>query len=155
MEGFVKIPVPVKHLGKVHALLGKLADDEPDDSKADPTGDRQSALGGWTEEEFERLNRSTQASVQQVAKMLDILSKSPGQLIAYTDIAESLQLTRGELQGALSGFSRWIHKNWGDNDGWPMDVAYRDAQTGNQASESYYLVTAATADRWLAVRRRG
>ena len=156
MEGFVKIPVPVKHVEKVYVLLGKLADDESDDSKVDASGDRQSASGGWTEEDLERLNRSTQTSVQRVAEMLDLLSKSPGQLIAYTNIVGSLKLTRGELQGALSGFSRWIHKNWpGDDDGWPMDVTYRDAQTGNQASESYYLVTDATANLWLAVRRRG
>ena len=38
--------------------------------------------------------------------MLDLLSKSPGQPIAYTVIVESLHLTRGELQGALSGFTR-------------------------------------------------
>jgi hypothetical protein len=155
MEGFVKIPVPVKYVEKVYVLLGKLADDESDDSTMDASGDRQSASEGWAEEDLERLNRSTQTSVQRVAGMLDLLSKSPGQPIAYTDIVGSLNLTRGELQGALSGFSRWIHKNWGDDDGWPMDVTYRDAQAGNQASESYYVVTDATANRWLAVRRRG
>jgi hypothetical protein len=74
--------------------------------------------------------------------------------LAYDDIAESLRLGRGELQGALSGFSRWIRKNWGDDDGWPMTVTYGDAQKGSQASESYYLVTPTTATRWQAVRDR-
>jgi hypothetical protein len=155
MKGFVKIPVPVKHVEKVYVLLGKLEEDGSDDSKIDASGDRQLASGGWAEENLERLSRSTKTSVLRVAKMLDLLSKSPGQPIAYTDIVGALQITRGELQGALSGFSRWIHRNWGDDDGWPMDVTYRDAQTGDQASESYYLVTDATANRWLAVRRRG
>jgi hypothetical protein len=117
--------------------------------------DRQLTSSGWTEEELERLSKSPQASVQRVAKMLDLLSKSPGQPIAYTYLVESLHLTRGELQGALSGFTRWIHKNWGDDDGWPMDVSYRDAQTGDQAAESYYTMSPDTADLWLAVRRRG
>jgi hypothetical protein len=155
MEGFVNIPVPVEHVTKVYALLGKLADGGSDDNNADASGGRQLAFEGWTEEDLERLSRSPQASVQRIAKMLDLLSKSPGQPIAYTDIVKSLQLTRGELQGALSGFSRWIRKNWGDDDGWPMATTYRDAQTEDQAYETYYLVTATTASRWLAVRRRG
>jgi hypothetical protein len=155
MDSFVNIPVPTEHVMKVYALLGKLADGGSDDSNVDANGDRQLAFGAWTEEDLERLSSSQQASVQRVAKMLDLLSKSPGQPIAYTDIVKSLHLTRGELQGALSGFSRWIRKNWGNDDGWPMAVTYRDAQTEDQASESYYMVTAATASRWLAVRGRG
>ena len=155
MENFVNIPVPVEYVTKVYALLGKLADGESDDSNVAPGGGRQLAFGGWTEENFGRLSKSPQASVQRIAKMLDLLSKSPGQPIAYTDIAESLHLTRGQLQGALSGFTRWIRKNWGDDDGWPMTVTYGEAQTQGQESESYYLVTPTTANRWLAVRRRG
>lgn len=155
MKNFVYIPVPEEHVTEVHALLVKLADGGSDDSNAAAGGDRELAFGGWTEEELERLSKSPQESVQRVARMLDLLSKSPGQPIAYTAIVESLHLTRGELQGALSGFSRWIRKNWGNDDGWPMDVTYRDAQTKGQTSESYYMITAATANRWLTVRRRG
>lgn len=155
MDSFVNVPVPVQHVTKVYALLVKLADDESDESNLGASRDRQLTSSGWTKEELERLSKSPQASVQRVAKMLDLLSKSPGQPIAYTYLVESLHLTRGELQGALSGFSRWIHKNWGDHDGWPMDVSYRDAQTGDQAAESYYTMSPDTADLWLAVRRRG
>jgi len=151
-------PIAVPRASDAHGVRSAgnaYADDESDESNLEASGDRQLAFRGWTEEELERLSESPQASVQRVAKMLDLLSKSPGQPIAYTDLVESLHLTRGELQGALSGFSRWIHKYWGDDDGWPMDVSYRDAQTRDQASESYYTVTPDTADRWLAVRRRG
>lgn len=155
MDSFVKIPVPVQHVTKVYELLGRLGDGETNDSNVDTADESQLAFGGWTEEELERLSSSPQASVERIAKMLDLLSKSQGQPIAYTDIAKALHLTRGELQGALSGFSRWIRKNWGDDDGWPMVVSYRDAQTDDQESETYYMVTAATANRWLAVRRRG
>jgi hypothetical protein len=86
--------------------------------------------------------------------MLDILSKEPGQPVGYAVIAESLGITHGQLQGALSGFSRWIRSTWGDDDGWPMAVTYRRAETEGQDSESYYMVTAITAKRWLAVRGR-
>ena len=152
---FVYIPVPEEHATQVHALLVKLADGGSNDGNAAAGGGGELAFGGWTEEELGRLSTSPQESVQRVARMLDLLSQSPGQPIAYTAIAASLRLTRGELQGALSGFSRWIRKNWGNEDGWPMDVTYRGAQTQGQASESYYIVTATTANRWLAVRSRG
>ena len=155
MENFVNIPVPVEHAMKVYALLGKLADSGSDDSNVDASGDHELAFGGWTEEDLERLSKSPQESVQRIAKMLDLLSKSPGQPITYTAIVESLHLTRGELQGALSGFTRWMRKNWGHDGGWPMTVSYRYVQTKDQASESCYMVTAVIAKRWLAVRRRG
>jgi hypothetical protein len=153
MENFVNIPVPVEHVAQVYVLLGKLAAGESDDNNADATGGQQLPFGGWTEENLERISKSQQASVQRIAKMLDLLAKSPGQPVSYSDIAQSLHLTRGELQGALSGFTRWIRKIWGDDDGWPMTVTIRQAQPGDQESASYYLVTPTTANRWLAVRR--
>jgi hypothetical protein len=155
VDDFVSIPVPVQHVAKVYSLLGKLADSESDDSNADASGDRKSPLG-WAKEDFDRLSNSTQASVQRIAQMLDMLSESPDKPVAYTHIALSLHLSRGELQGALSGFSRWIRKNWSDEDGWgwPMEVVYRDAQTEDQSSESYYRLDAATADLWRTVRRK-
>jgi AraC-like DNA-binding protein len=156
MDGFVNIPVPVEHVAKVYSLLGKLADAESHDINVDTSGSRQLTVMGWTEEDLERLSSSTQASVRRIAQMLDLLSKSPGRHIAYNDIATSLHLSRGELQGALSGFSRWIRKNWDDHDGWgwPMDVDYRDAQAESQSSESYYMVDADVAGLWLTIRSR-
>lgn len=154
MEGFVNIPVPVEHVPQVYALLGKLAG-EPDENNADASKDRQMAFGGWTEENLEQLIASPRASVARIAKMLDILSKTPGQPIGYAEIARSLGITHSELQGALSGFTRWIRSIWGDDDGWPMAVTYRRAETEGQDTESYYMVTTTTAKRWLAVRSRG
>jgi hypothetical protein len=87
-----------------------------------------------------------------VAKLLDVLAASPGQPIAYTELAKELGLSRGELQGALSGFTRWIRKTWGDNDGWPMTITYGEAKASDLASEGYYLVTPTTAKRWRNIR---
>jgi hypothetical protein len=155
MENFVNIPVPVEHVAQVYVLLGKLAAGESIDSNAIADAGKQLPFGGWTEENLELLSKSQQTSIQRIAKMLDLLAESPGQPVSYGDIAESLHLSRGELQGALSGFTRWIRKNWGKgDDGWPMTVTIRQVQPGEQESASYYLMTPTTANRWLAVRRR-
>ena len=153
MEGFVNIPVPVEYVPQVYALLGKLAG-EPGEGNVDAGKDRQMVFGGWTEEHLQQLSAAPRASVARIARMLDLLSKEPGQPIGYSEIAKSLGITHGELQGALSGFSRWVRSVWGDEDGWPMAVTYRRAETEGQDTESYYMVTAITAKRWLAVRSR-
>lgn len=151
----VRLARPVEHVAQVYVLLGKLAAGESNDSNANADGGQQLPFGGWSEENLELLSKSPQTSVQRIAKMLDLLAKSPGQPVSYGDIADSLHLTRGELQGALSGFTRWIRKNWGKgDDGWPMTVTIRQVQPGEQESASYYLVTPTTANRWPAVRRR-
>ena len=80
MEGFVNIPVPVEYVPQVYALLGKLAG-EPDEGNADASKDRQMVFGGWTEERLQQLSAAQRTSVARIAKMLDLLSKSPGQPI--------------------------------------------------------------------------
>ena len=152
MEGFVNIPVPVEFVPQVYALLGKLAG-EPDEGNAD-TKKQQTTSGEWTEEHFQQLIAEPRASVARVAKMLDLLSKNPDEPIRYADVAKSLGITHGELQGALSGFTRWIRSVWGGDDGWPISVTSRRS-AASQDPETHYIVTAATAKRWLAVRSRG
>jgi hypothetical protein len=148
MEGFVNIPVPVEYVPQVYALLGKLAG-EPDEGK-----DLQMVSGEWTEKRLQQLSAEPRASVARVAKMMDLLSKEPDQPIAYAEVARSLGITHGELQGALSGFSRWIRTIWGDDDGWPMTVTSRRSAE-SQDTETHYIVATTTAKRWLAVRSRG
>jgi hypothetical protein len=152
VEGFVNIPVPVEFVPQVYALLGKLAG-EPDEGNADAKA-QQMASGEWTEEHFQQLIAEPRASVVRVAKMLDLLSKTPDEPIRYADVAKSLGITHGELQGALSGFTRWIRTIWADDDAWPMKVTSMRPAEGHDA-ETHYVVTATTAKRWLAVRSRG
>jgi hypothetical protein len=152
MEGFVNIPVPVEYVPQVYALLGKLAG-EPEEGSADQSKEQQMASGEWTEEHLQQLSAEPRASVARAAKMLDLLSKEPDRPIAYAEVARSLGITHGELQGALSGFSRWIRSIWGDDDAWPMKVTSRRPAEG-QDPETHYIVTATTAKRWLAVRSR-
>jgi hypothetical protein len=121
---------------RCNALLGKLAG-EPDEGNADASKDRRMAFGAWTEENLQQLSAAPRASAARIAEMLDLLSQSPGQPIGYAEIAKSLGITHGELQGALSGFTRWIRSIWGDDDGWPMAVTYRRAETEGQDTESY------------------
>lgn len=130
---------------------GKLAEEEDDEPPADS---RQLPFNGWSEADLKMISKSPQASVQRIARVLDLLAKTPGQPVAYTDIAKNLHLSRGELQGALSGFTRWIRRHWGDDDGWPMTITYGESKVTDQASEGYCLVTPQTAQRWLAVRAR-
>jgi hypothetical protein len=152
VEGFVNIPVPVEYVPQVYALLGKLAGG-PDEGSADASKE-QMVSGEWTEEHLQQLIAEPRASVARVAKMLDLLSKKPDEPIRYADVAKSLGVSHGELQGALSGFSRWIRSIWGEDDAWPMKVtSMRSA--ASQDSELHYAVTATTAKRWLAVRSRG
>ena len=82
-------PIAVPRASDAHGVRSAgnaYADDESDESNLEASGDRQLAFRGWTEEELERLSESPQASVQRVAKMLDLLSKSPGQPIVYTAV---------------------------------------------------------------------
>jgi hypothetical protein len=151
MDGFVSVPVPVAHVTKVYAFLAKLSANEDGEDK--DLGAPHAPFSGWSEDELRAIHECPQKSVQRVATVLDILAKSPGQPVSYTQLTQELKVTRAELQGSLAGFTRWIHKVWGDNDGWPMTITYGESTTEEIASEGFYLMTPTTAKRWLAVRQ--
>ena len=153
MKNFVYIPVPEQHATQVHGLLVKLADGGSNDSNAAAGGGGESAFGGWAEEDLERLSKSPGKRAAGRG-MLDLLSQSPGQPISYTAIVESLHLTevsyKARCPALLGGYLRT-----GYQDGLPMDVTYRDAQTQGQASESYYIVSPPLRTGGLACGRAG
>ena len=148
MSGIVSVPVPEEHLLEVYALLARLGGKvEASDSKEDA-----SEKLGWSVEELRALRDCPLASVQTVGRTLDILAAQPKKPMAYTELADGLGVTRKQLQGALSGFTRWIRKEWGPEDDWPIDIAYGPATASDLTSEGYYSVGEQTASRWLQVR---
>ena len=148
MPDFINVPVPSEHVTKVYALLASLADGGGASGREQPQG----PFDGWTDDDLTKLRDAQQATVRKIAQLMDVLAESPGQPVAYTELVTRLGVTRGELQGALSGFTRWIRKVWGQAYGWPMRVTYGAATTHGMASESYYTLTTNTARRWRTVR---
>lgn len=144
MGSFVQVPVPEEHVLAVYELLSRLAR-ESQETRAD---------AGWTENDLRRIRDCQLDSVRKVAAVLDVLSKRPTKAMSYTELNAALGLKPTGLQGALSGFTRWIHREWpDDNDGWPLFVGTGSAgENGSAESESFYFVPELTAERWIRVR---
>lgn len=60
----------------------------------------------WNEDQFGMLVRDPRPSSQRMVAIIDVLAARPETALSCTDLGEASGLSRGELMGALSGFTR-------------------------------------------------
>ena len=157
MEDFINVPVPARHVTAVYALIasreqagsGGVA---PATAGGGISGHRWSAFGDWPTARLQELMDSRQTSVQRAAEILDVLAEEPGKHIPISELAARMGVTREELRGALSGFTRWLRRNQ-EEDTWPFNYQAGPGKAEDVAEETHYWVSAATADAWLKLRR--
>lgn len=85
--------------------------------------------------------------------VLDVLSKRAGTALSLTDLASETGLTRAELTGAFSGFTRHLRTLWPDDEPeWPFRVTWGASVDGSQSGEAYYQLSKVHAEKWIKVR---
>jgi hypothetical protein len=139
----------------------------PGSSSAPPTSpklDQQSGGGvgperlswrDWTVHDFKLLISDRRPSSQRIVKVLDILAEQPEVEISLSDLANRTGLSRNELRGAFSGFTRVCKLLRSDVQfDWP--IMGRDAPSGrpDQDNETRYCAPATVAERWKNARDR-
>ena len=92
---------------------------------------------------------------RRIVSVLDILAEQPEVEISLSDLATATGLSRNELRGAFSGFTRVCKLLRTDIQfDWP--IMWRDAPSSrpDQDTEIRYHVPAAVAERWKKARDR-
>jgi len=145
-EELVSVPVPRSLITEVYALIAERSgqsigsDSSPDE---------------WTVEHFQMLIGDTRPSIARIALVLDELAKRPDTAVSTTELAKATHLTRGELRGAFSGFTRVCKMLWPDRDKdiWPMRYSWGPVQDAiDQEGETYYTLRRSYAERWKEAR---
>jgi hypothetical protein len=156
-DELVPVMVHRKYLAKVYGFIARLEGQTTqlgDGDNAIAVGTRATDDKGWSEGDLEDIVSSKRETVQRIVKVMDVLSGQAEKKVPMTELAAAAGLTRGELQGALSGFTRWINTTYGGG-GWPFWVRQGDPTASDLTSESHYWTDSVTASRWEKVRGRG
>ena len=109
----------------------------------------------WTVHDFELLISDRRPSSRRIVSVLDILAEQPEVEISLSDLATATGLSRNELRGAFSGFTRVCKLLRTDIQfDWP--IMWRDAPSSrpDQDTETHYHVPAAVAECWKKARDR-
>ena len=110
---------------------------------------------GWTVADFESLVRDRRPSALRIVKVLDVLAADPDTEFPATQLAEATGLTRGELSGGFSGFTRICKTLRSDARlDWPIQWTHGPSARDDQVSETSYYLPAVLAERWIQARAR-
>jgi hypothetical protein len=106
---------------------------------------------GWSEDDLRDIASSVMLSVERLGRVMDVLSSEANKRVPTSELALATGLTLGELQGALSGFTRWVNSQKKGK-----QLPYRVQQAGPSPTDgkswSYYWVNQLIAARWNAIR---
>src|SRR4051794_17048540 len=156
MDDFENVPVPRRFVLDVYAYVTHLRESEQgqgDGERPAPTyGNRYGEFKDWSPTRLRQLHECPRQTVQRIASVLDELSKAPDNRVPLSDLAERVGLTREQLRGAFSGFTRWV-KRITNSDAWPLNYRSDAGKAEDVAEETYYWVSCTTAERWLEIRR--
>jgi hypothetical protein len=141
---FVNIPVPKELVVATYAFLaGQTKSTSPSSGWPGDVGE------AWTVDDLRAVAQSRQPSLRRITSVLDHLAAKPGVWVSLTEVATRIDVTPGQLSGALSGFTKWIKSTRGeDNPYWPIEVVYGNGP-GDQA---HYSMSEVVAERWRQAR---
>jgi hypothetical protein len=109
----------------------------------------------WSEDEFVMLSRDPRPSSQRMVVIIDALAARPDTRFSGTDLGAASGLSRGELLGALSGFTRVRKLLWPDaTPPSPIMVSYGPSAHPGQAEETFYRLPVRHAECWKRARTR-
>ena len=152
---FISVPVPREHVTKVYAYLAQLSGtaESPVDGATEVEGDGKYPYVEWSVEDLRKLPAIQMPSVQTMVGVLDALAEQPGGQVSYTYLVERLAVERKQLQGAMSAFTRYIHKHY-QRRNWPVSYAETPTNNPEYKTEYFYTMDKDTAERWKEVRAK-
>lgn len=160
MDDLIPVMVPRRHLSTVYALLGRLADDIPAPiesstvTRAEQAKEADPERSRWTVVDFQRLVADPRPSVERIVRVLDVLADRPGVKLSTTALSEATGLSRGELRGGFSGFTRVCNSFPGGAKRWPMTWSWGPAEISDLDTETFYTLPAIQAQSWKLARSR-
>jgi hypothetical protein len=155
MPEFVNVAVPAEHVLKVYALISEL------EGKSLSGQDAGTIAGdvndeSWHSEDLRRLRASPWESVRRVAQVMNALAEAPHKAFSLSELSEATGLSRGELKGGFSGFTRWVKREFDhDSRGWPFEWSVGAPTHSGVQSEFYYLMEKDMAVKWSAISAGG
>lgn len=161
-DELVAVQVPRHMLTAVYAYIadqdGRRASrqlgDEPGAGNGGGAGDPPRVPGSdWEVQDFTRLLHDRRPSTARMLTVLDVLAAAPNEEFSTSSLASATGLTRGELSGGFSGFTRVcrsLRKGiWLD---WPIQWNFGPSSQGGQGRETFYWLPEALAQRWTEAR---
>lgn len=152
---FIWVPVPREFVTDVYTYIGELkgagAAGSPAWQGKSPQGDGQWQRDAWTVQDLRLLAGDGRDSVRTVAAILDILAKQPTERVSYSVLVDRLGTDRKQLRGALSAFTRVLHKHY-QREHWPMWWVEAASTEEGLKTEFFYWVSEAVAARWREAR---
>ncbi len=151
-DELVPVMVQRSRLREVHALLGKPPYTPP--AAGAVLDGNEGAGDDWTVGDFRRLSRDRRDSTRRMVMVFDVLAERADETVTLSELAELTGLSRGEVTGALSGFTRVCKSLWPetpDRDK-PMRVSWGTTTQHNQQGEARYAMQASYAERWRQAR---
>jgi hypothetical protein len=111
------------------------------------------APSDWSEDKFAMLARDPRPSSQRMVLIIDALAARPETTFSGRDLGAMSGLSRGELMGALNGFTRVRKLLWPDaTPPSPIMVSYGPSTLAGQVEETFYRLPARHAECWKRAR---
>jgi len=157
---FISVPVPAHLVTSVMRFIAEHSEGgaRPDEAEEDtPSGDQRPRLTWreWTADDFGLLLSDPRPSARRIVKVLDVLSATPDTELSTTNLAEATDLSRGELRGGFSGFTRVCKSLRTDARlDWPILWSSGPSNQDGQDQETFYHVPAVVATLWQQARAR-
>ncbi|WP_298795658.1 hypothetical protein [uncultured Pseudonocardia sp.] len=158
-DELVQVSVPRHLLTAVYAFIAEhdqrpsppgTTDEEPPEHDENSTPAQQT---DWSIEDFKLLLGDPRPSTARVVKVLDVLAGAPEEKFSTTRLGAATGLSRGELRGGFSGFSR-VCKSLrpGVQMAWPIQLTWGVAEQEGFDSETFYYLSTTFATRWTKAR---
>jgi hypothetical protein len=140
------------------ALAVGQADPEPEDLAAEEDefadGPARPITARWTVEDLGLLVRDPRTSSQRIAGVLDVLAEKPDVELSTSDLVDLTGMTRNQLRGTFSGFSRVCRSLHPDVDfWWPIGWTWGPSNHTGRGRETFYCMSPTMAERWKQARR--
>jgi hypothetical protein len=125
-----------------------------DDGSAEPAADPEHPITDkWAVEDFVLLLRDPRASAQQIGAVLDVLAEDPGTYLSTSDLVGLTGMSRNQLRGTFSGFSRVCQTLRPDTAfWWPIEWTWGPSNHAGRGRETFYQMSSTVAERWKQAR---
>jgi len=136
MEGYVEIPIPVKFVPDVYALLAKLSGQG--ETPAPASTERTNGVPEeWSKSDLVRMWRESPPSMREFTCYL---ADRPEQMISSTEIGEAINRPGLKLAGALGAFGRRVANRY-SKETWPFLAVW-----DHEHERMGYQMSSGTAD---------
>ena len=135
----MSVPTPLypQIINLIHAYLNANNSVPEKPTESSPS----TSTNGWTREEIHAL-RSIIVNNKTATALMDLACANPGTRISFVDACNEAKRGPSHGRADFNGFTRTIHKKFGENRGWPLEWEM-------DGSKTLYFVVATIAMWWL------